>query len=167
MLGEWLTSLRMYSAEAANLPGELVSLQHFFVGILPEEGLKFFPAIAALGGALLGLRARLRGARPEDFIVLTALLLCFMPLHPYDLAVVAILAGLAPMLGWSILIWYAPALILLMRPSAVARAVQLVSAAPLDANLLASLGAAMMMLGVGTLMIRRHHLTAGLPDSRS
>ncbi len=158
MLSEWLTSLRMYSAEAVNLPDKLVSLQHVLAGVLPEGALRSFPAVAALGGLLVGLQGRLRGVRSGHFILLTALLLCFMPLHPYDLAVVAVLAGLAPMLGWSSLLWYAPALILLMRSSAVARVGQVLSDAPLDANLLASLGAVMMIVGASVTFLRRNPL---------
>ena len=167
MLGEWLTSLRMYSAEAVNLPDKLVSLQHVLAGVLPEGALRLFPAVAAFGGLFVGLQGRLRCVRSGHFILLTALLLCFMPLHPYDLAVVAILAGLAPMLGWSSLIWYAPALILLMRSSAVARVGQVLSSASLDANLLASLGAVMMMVGASVAFLRRDHLPTGLSDPQS
>ena len=167
LLGEWLNSLSMYSVEAANLPDQLVSLQHLFAGLLPGTLLKMFPVVAAAGGLLVGVQGRLRGVRPGHFILLTALVLCFMPLHSYDLAVVGILAGLAPLVGWPNLVWYAPALILLMRPSAIARVGQMLSGAPVDANLLASLGAVMMMVGASVVFVRRDHLTAGLCDPPS
>jgi hypothetical protein len=167
MVGEWLTSLRMYSLEGANLPDQLVSLHYVLARVLPETIVKALPALAALGGLAVGLQALRRGALPWQFVILTGLVLCFMPLHPYDLAIVAIPAGLAPLLGWKHLAWYAPALVLLMRPSAVARAAQLASSISVEPNLLASLGAVMMMLGATTVFIRHSDLLGGYPGNQS
>jgi hypothetical protein len=159
MPGEWLHSLQLYAAQGANLPERLVSLHHLLAKIWPQAPLKILPAVAAIGGLLVGLQARRRAFRPGRELILLSLVLCFMPLHSYDLALVAIMAGFAPLVGWRNLIWYGPALVLLMRSSAVARvaAAVLPGGGP-DSHLLASLGALMMMIGVSAVFIFRGNL---------
>jgi hypothetical protein len=145
---EWLASLESYAGEAQNLPDRLVSLHNLLLTFWQGAPVKLLPAIAFVGGLLVGIAAR-RRSDTTQYLILLGLVISLMPLHLYDLAIVAVLAGCAPALRWPTLSWYGPALALLMRPSAIERVLELFfSNLQPDRHVLASLGGLIMLIGL-------------------
>jgi len=127
MPGDWLRALRSYAATPANAPQELASGQYLFARLWPAGLAAILTAVGALGGVLLGIRDRVGrkqdavpAANVESLLSLLALSAACLPLHSYDMILIAPLAAVVPFVRIRSL-WFPAGVLLVARPAVVAR----------------------------------------------
>jgi hypothetical protein len=117
---EWMRSLHDYGSSGANQPAALIGLNHLLsrTGHALPGGV--LSGCGALGGVLIGLRARKRHSPVvtlDDLVACIVLTLAFEPLHGYDAVLGIPIAFSLTAMRRRWLVWWAPAVVLLGRPN--------------------------------------------------